>query len=87
MTAKIITHTQPDCTLSGKADANVVGCVCVRRWEGAPDVHFPLLWPLSLTCSGITGEDGKPNGRHRNQTQKPGFGGREGGDRTHLPGK
>lgn len=27
-------------------------------WTGAPDVHFPLLWPLSLTCSGVMGGDG-----------------------------
>lgn len=34
--------------------------VCTSAWRrtGAPDVHFPLLWPLSLTCSGIAGGDG-----------------------------
>lgn len=27
-------------------------------WTGSPDVHFPLLWPLSLTRSSVTGGDG-----------------------------
>lgn len=30
----------------------------VQHWTSSPDVHFPLLWPLSLTCSGIAGGNG-----------------------------